>query len=214
MLRVWGRRNSFNVQKVLWLIGELGLEYEHIPAGGEFGRLDEPQFRQLNPHGRIPVLEHDDQAIWESHAILRYLAARFGSGQFWPESPTARAKSDSWMDWAQTALQPSFLNGVFWSYYRTPEKQRDSPKIRAALERSNALFGLLDQNLQGPFLFGEEMALADIAIGTHLYRFFELDLERPGLPKVEAYYDRLQTRPAYRRHVMIAFEDLKGRPSF
>src|SRR5579863_3441712 len=192
MLRVWGRRNSFNVQKVLWLIGELGLEYEHIPAGGEFGRLDEPQFRQRNPHGRIPVLEHDDQAIWESHAILRYLSARFGSGQFWPESPTARAKSDSWMDWAQTSLQPSFLNGVFWSYYRTPEKQRDWSKIRAGLERSNALFGVLDQNLQGPFLLGEQMALADIAIGTHLYRFFELDLERPGLPKVEAYYDRLQ----------------------
>ncbi len=77
MLKVWGRRNSFNVQKVLWLIGELGLAHEHIPAGGDFGRLDEPSFRALNPHGRVPVIEDGDLAVWESHAILRYLAARY-----------------------------------------------------------------------------------------------------------------------------------------
>lgn len=215
MLRVWGRRNSFNVQKILWLIGELGLDYEHIPAGGEFGKLNEPEFRRVNPHGRIPVLEHDGQAIWESHAILRYLAAQFGGEQFWPESPGRRAIVDGWMDWAQTSLQPSFLNGVFWTYFRTPAEQRDWPKIHSALNKCDALFKLLDEKLkQNVFLIGEKLSLADIPVGTHLFRYFELDIDRPNLPYVEKYYARLRERSAYREHVMVSFEDLRGRPSF
>ena len=91
MLKVWGRRTSFNVQKVLWFIGELGLEFEHISAGGNFGRLDEPGFRAMNPHGRVPVLEDGDAAIWESQTILRYLAARYGEGRFWQDDPVQRA---------------------------------------------------------------------------------------------------------------------------
>src|ERR1700757_1853706 len=123
MAKVWGRRSSFNVQKVLWLIGELGLAHEHTPAGGDFGRLDEPSFRALNPHGRIPVIQDGELAVWESHAILRYLAARYGGDRFWPKEPAARAPIDGWMDWQQTGLQPHFITGVFWGYYRTPEAQ-------------------------------------------------------------------------------------------
>src|SRR5215471_587771 len=111
MLKIWRRRSSFNVQKVLWLIGELGLAHEHIPAGGSFGRLDESPFRALNPHGRVPVLEDGDLAIWESHTILRYLAARYSSGKFWLDDPAARACIEGWMDWSQTSLQTDFLNG-------------------------------------------------------------------------------------------------------
>jgi glutathione S-transferase len=92
MLKVWGRRSSFNVQKVLWLIGELGLAHEHIPAGGDFGRLDEPSFRALNPHGRVPVIEDGDLAVWESHAILRYLAARHDRSGLWSADPAERAR--------------------------------------------------------------------------------------------------------------------------
>ena len=124
MLKVWGRRSSFNVQKVLWLVGELGLAHAHIPAGGDFGRLDEPSFRALNPHGRVPVIEDGDLAVWESHAILRYLAARYDRSGLWSADPAERARVDSWMDWAQSTLQPDFLMGVFWGYYRTPESQR------------------------------------------------------------------------------------------
>ena len=143
MLKIWGRRNSFNVQKVLWLVGELGLAHEHIPAGGSFGRLDEPSFRALNPHGRVPVIEDGNLAVWESHAILRYLAARYDCGGLWSADPAERARVDGWMDWSQATLQPDFLMGVFWGYYRTPEWQRDWPAIRKSLARCAEHFRLL-----------------------------------------------------------------------
>src|SRR5215471_18759090 len=104
MLKVWGRRSSFNVQKVMWLVGELGLAHEHIPAGGSFGGLDDPAFRALNPHGRVPVIQDDGVAVWESHAILRYLAARYGEQQFWSADPLMRSYADRWMDWSQCSL--------------------------------------------------------------------------------------------------------------
>lgn len=212
MLKVWGRRSSFNVQKVLWLIGELGLAHEHIPAGGSFGRLDEPAFRALSPHGRVPVIEDGDAVVWESHAILRYLAARYDRGGLWSEDAAERARVDGWMDWSQTALQPDFLNGVFWGYYRTPDAQRNWTAIRRSIDGSAGHFRLLDRVLATqPFLAGERFSLADIPAGTSLYRYFELDIERPDVPNVTAWYQRLQARPAYRAYVMVPFDELRGR---
>ena len=212
ILKVWGRQSSFNVQKVLWLAGELELTYEHIPAGGSFGRRDEPAFRAMNPHGWVPVLQDGDLAVWESHAILRYLAATYGQGRFWPDAPAGRSAIDGWMDWSQTALQPDFLMGVFWGFYRTPETRRDWPAINRNLRRCADHFLLLDKILATrPFIVGDALSLADIPIGTSLYRYFELDIERPALPNVSAWYERLQQRPAYREHVMIPFDDLRGR---
>lgn len=212
MLKVWGRRSSFNVQKVLWLVAELGLAHEHIPAGGSFGGLDAPLFRGMNPHGRVPVIQDGDVTVWESHAILRYLAARDRRGGFWSEDAARRARIDGWMDWSQTSLQPDFLNGVFWGYYRTPEAERDWPAINQRLGRVASHFRLLDRVLeQQAFLLGESLSLADIPIATSLYRYFELDIERPDLPNVSAWYRRLQQRSGYLEHVMIPFSELRGR---
>ena len=212
MLKVWGRRSSFNVQKVMWLVGELDLEHRHIDAGGRFGGLDAPEFLAMNPHGRVPVIRDDAATVWESHAILRYLAARLGAGRFWSDDPVARARVDGWMDWSQTSLQPDFLVGVFWGFYRTPEDQRNWPAIRASLARSASHFAKLDRLLEGQsFLLGETLSLADITAGTSLYRYFELEIDRPQLAQVERWYRTLQQRPAFREHVMIPFEELRGR---
>jgi glutathione S-transferase len=212
MLKVFGRSSSFNVQKAMWLVDELALAHVHIPAGGGFGGLDAPEFLAMNPHGRVPVIDDDGVVVWESHAILRYLGARYGGGRFWSDDPAERSRVDGWMDWAQTALQPDFLIGVFWGFYRTPEPQRNSPAIRASVARCAQHFQLLDRILADrPFLCGAELTLADIPAGTALYRYFELDIERPVVPNVEAWYRRLQTRPAYRQHVMIPFDELRGR---
>lgn len=210
-LRVWGRRNGFNVQKVLWLLGELDISYQHIPAGGSFGKLDTPEFLTLNPHGRVPVIEDQGKVVWESHAILRYLAAQYGQGQFWSEDTVIRSDSDRWLDWFQTALQPAFLDCVFLSFYRTPEAKRNWPVIERGISRTNGLLGLLEQQLEGKnYINGDHLTLADIAVGTVLYRYFNLDIARPELPNVAGYYQRLSERPAYQQHVQVPFTELYG----
>lgn len=215
MPTIWGRRSSFNVQKVLWLAGELGLAYEHIPAGGRFGLLDTPEFLRMNTHERVPLLRDGDTVVWESHAILRYLAARHGAGAFWPADPARRVRADGWMDWAQTALQPAFLSGVFWGYYRTPEAQRDPSAIARSLDATHACLRQLDAVLAAqPYLGGQALTLADIPAATTLYRYYELDIAHEPLAHVRAWYERLRERPAYREHVMVPFGELKGRLDF
>ena len=215
MLTIWGRRSAFNVQKVLWLIDELALEHRHVDAGGSAGGLDAPEFLAMNPHGRIPVIDDGGTVVWESHAILRYLAARYAPGWLWRDDPAERSGVDRWMDWSQTALQPRFLRDVFWGYYRTPPDQRNWPAIGRALDQCAAHFRLLDEVLaEQDFLAGDSFSLADIPAGTCLYRYFELDIERPDVPNVQAWYARLQDQPAYRAPVMLPFDDLRGRLSY
>lgn len=212
MLKVWGRRSSFNLQKVMWLVDELGLVHEHIPAGGDHGGLDTPEFRAMNPHGRVPVIDDDGVVVWESHAILRYLAARHGGEPYWSSDAGVRSQADRWMDWSETALQPDFLNGVFWGFYRTPEHRRDRAAVARSIARCTAHFRLLDRILADrPFLGGDAFGLADIPAGTALYRYYGLEIDRPNVPNVEAWYRRLQERPAYARHVMVPFGELYGR---
>jgi glutathione S-transferase len=172
MLTIWGRKSSFNLQKVMWLVGELQLAHRHIEVGGQFGGLDAAEFRAMNPHGKVPVIEDDGTVVWESHAILRYLAARYGRGSFWHDDPAERSLSDRWMDWSHTTLQPDFLTGVFWGFYRTPEAQRDLPAIGRKVKACARHFTLLDRHLAGrAFMLGEALTLADIPIGTSLYRY-------------------------------------------
>lgn len=214
-LKIWGRRSSLNVQKVMWLVGELDISFEHLPAGGDLGGLSEPSFLALNPHGRVPVIQDGEVVVWESQAILRYLAATYGRDSFWSDSPARRSQFDRWMDWSQSSFQPDFLNGVFWGFYRTPEHLRDMRAVKIKIERCSTYMRLLDRVLaERPFLASDKMSLADIPIGTSLYRYFNLNIDRPDVPHVEAWYARLQQRPAYREHVMIPFDDLKGKLSF
>ncbi|MBI1187588.1 MAG: glutathione S-transferase [Alphaproteobacteria bacterium] len=213
MLTIYGRRSSSNVQKVMWLVAELGLAHEHVALGGDHGGLAEPAFRALNPHGLIPTIRDGDVVVWESHAILRYIAAQYGPDAFWPESPAARSSVDRWMDWAQTTWQPSFVDGVFWGMYRTPAAQRNNDAVSRAIEACAAHMRQLDAALADrPYLAGDNLTLADIPLGATLYRYFNLEIARPNVPYVEAWRQRLEARPAYQTHVMIAFDALKDKP--
>ncbi|MEM6462833.1 MAG: glutathione S-transferase family protein [Pseudomonadota bacterium] len=215
MLTVLGRRSSANVQKVAWLIAELELPHRHIELGGAFGGLDTPEFRMMNPHGKVPVIKDGEHVVWESHAILRYLAAKYGCDRFWDKDAAQRSRVDQWMDWTQATLQIDFLNGVFWGYYRTPEAQRDQAAIERSIARCKEHFSLINAMLsQSNFLLGEDLTLADITAATHLYRYFNLGIEWPELTALDAYYNRLQKRPAYADNVMIPFDDMFGRLAF
>ena len=215
MLKIWGRRNSINVQKAMRAIGELGVAHERIDAGGRFGGLSSEEYGEMNPNRRVPTIDDDGVVVWESHAIVRYLAARYGVGSLWPEDAGVRARSDMWMDWTTADLQPAFIGGVFWNFYRTPEAQRNWNAIRQGIARSAILFRMLDAQLAGKtFLTGSQLTMGDIAVGAQLYRYYELEIDRPDLPNVEAWYARLRDRRAYREHVMVPFDDLKGRLAF
>ncbi|HVT24242.1 MAG TPA: glutathione S-transferase family protein [Rhizomicrobium sp.] len=213
MLKIWGRANSINVQKAMWAVGESGVAHQRIDAGGQFGGLQTPEFRAMNPNTRIPVIDDEGTIVWESHAIVRYVAAKYGKGTLWAEDPAERAKADMWIEWTQCDLQNAFM-GVFAGYWRTPENQRNMNMVRNAWMRTNTLLQLLDQHLAGKkFITGESFTMGDIPPGAQLFRYYEMQipLERPKLPNVEAWYARLKDRPAYREHVMVSFQDLKGR---
>jgi glutathione S-transferase len=213
-ITLWGRRSAFNVQKVLWLLGELGLEFEHRNVGGSFGGLDTPEFRAMNPHGRIPVLCDGELVVWESQSILRYLAASYGGRALWAESPAERSQVDRWMDWSLATLQVDFMR-LFWGWFRTPEDQRDEAANRAARKDCARHFRLLDAELAGrPYLAGAQLSLADVPAGTCLFRYFAMGLEVERPPHVDAWYARLAERPAYRASVMVPFDELRGRLAF
>lgn len=211
MIVIHGRASSSNVQAVMWLVAELGLDHERIDAGGSFGGLDTPEFLARNPNGTIPVLEDDGLTLWESNAILRYLAARYGSKELWPADPLARAPVDQWLEWAKATVNPAFVNGLFWSLWRTPPDERDATAIARHLAGSNRLMGIADGHLEGrPWLAGDHFTLADVGLGTLLFRYFTLPIERPELPSLSRYYVALTERPAYAANVMVDYASLAG----
>lgn len=213
-MKLWGRQTSFNVQKVCWLLGELKLTFEHEQVGGRFGGLDTAALRAMNPHNKVPVLQDGKLVVWESHSILRYLAAAYGSENWWPTSAAARSHSDRWLDWHATTLQPAFM-ALFWGYYRQPRATRNWRAISAARADCEASYALLDAQLASrPFIVGDNLTLADIAAGATLHRYFGMGLRVPRPSNVERWYAQLQARPAYRQHIMTPFAELHGRTTF
>lgn len=203
MLKVWGRTNSVNVQKVMWTLAELDLAHERVDAGGAFGKLESEAFGKLNPNRRIPVLEDGETVVWESNAIVRYLAAKYGEGRLWAGDPAARSLADRWMDWQLTVLQP-VMHPIFWGLIRTAEAERDMAGIAAASKAIGPLFAVLDAHLADrPFVAGDSLTMGDIPLGCAAWRYVNLPIDRPRLPHVAAWQERLAARPGYREHVML-----------
>lgn len=213
-MKLYGRGTSDNVQKVLWTLGETGRPFEHVELGGIHGGLDDPAYLALNPHGRVPTLKDGDVVVWESMAIVRYLAARYSTGLLWPEDPAERAAADQWMTWCQA--QPyAACNRLFWLTIRTPEAEQDRGKIAQTLERLTEQFGLIEAQLaKHRYLAGDRLTMADFPVGTMLYRYFKLPVKRAALPNIERWYRDLSAREAYRRAVMVSFEELRGRLAY
>ncbi|EXF95994.1 glutathione S-transferase [Pseudomonas fluorescens HK44] len=205
MLKIWGRKNSSNVRKALWCAEELGLTYETQDAGGAFGVVDTPEYRAMNPNGRIPVIEDDGFVLWESNTIVRYLAARHAAGSNWfPADVQARASAEKWMDWTTSSFAEPFRQ-VFWGVLRTPADQQDWVAINAAQKTCEQLLSMVDQALaQKPYLSGDEIGVGDIPLGSFIYAWFEMPIERAPMPHLQAWYARLKQRPAYQKAVMTA----------
>ncbi len=199
---LWGRANSSNVMKVIWLLEELGLPYERRDAGGAFGGTDTPQYRGMNPMGLVPALEEDGFTLFESNAILRYLAsAHAPTSPLWPQDARTRGRIDQWMDWQQTILTAP-MRVVFMGLVRTAPEKRDTAAIEKACGDLGRFWGILDTELaRHPFVAGDAFTLADIACGVHVHRWFSFDIARPELTHLAAWYTLLKTRPAFAKHV-------------
>jgi glutathione S-transferase len=212
MLTIYGRATSSNVQLVMWAVGELGLPHDRLDFGHLHGGLDTPDFGAMNPHRKIPVLRDGELVIWESAAILRYLAARYGDGgAFWPADPVARARVDMWAEWGKNELCQAFTVPIFWARVRTAAADRDEAALARAIARFETYLGHLADQLNGrPFVCGQAFSAADIMIGHLLFRWFTMDIPRAANPAVEAYYERLAERPAYRDHVMVPYDILRA----
>ena len=210
MLTVWGRQSSSNVQAVLWCLAELGVDHERVDAGFVYGVVDTPEYRAMNPNGTVPtVRDGDGPALFESGAILRYLASRYASEPFWPAEPRARAQVDQWAEWAKQNVALYFTAPVFWQTVRVPAARRDPAAIAAAVERLEGKLRIADARLaERRFIAGETLTLADIQLGHVLYRYFDVPIERAPLPRLRRYYEALAERPAYREHVMVSYAEL------
>ncbi len=202
-MKIWGRVNSINVQKVLWCCAELGIDYERIDAGLHFGVNDTPQYKAMNPNGLVPTIDDDGFVLWESHAIVRYLSRKHGAGTLWPEDAHTAADADRWMEWYSTSAWPA-LRPIFHNLVRTPPEKRDLAEVEDSRKKMCTYLAMLDANLgQRDYVAGARFSMADIPLGLASWRWFNLPIERPALPNFARWYQRVCERPAFIQHCML-----------
>lgn len=203
MLKIWGRPDSSNVQKVLWCCAELRLDFERVDLGGKFGGNKEQTYLSMNPNGLVPTIQDGDFILWESNSIMRYLVDKYGQGRLLPSTPEGRADANRWMDWQLSAFNPMMVP-LFWGFIRTAQEKRDENVIREALRKSTEGWRIVDKQLQqSAYLAGAEFTIGDIPLGVWAYRWFNLPIERPNLAGLAEWYKRLCGRAGYQKHIMI-----------
>jgi len=208
MLTLWGRNSSANVQKVAWLIGELGLEVDRKDVGGPFGGLNTPEYIALNPNKLIPTLQDGKFTIWESEAVLRYIGAKYGR-QFYAEDLYQRSIIEQWLCWNQSTWFPS-IQQLFGKIVKTPVKDRKPEVMQPLIDDLNAKTAFIDNQLSTrAFIAGDSLSLADFSLASWLYRYYTLEVLWPDHKNLKTYYDTLCSRPAYVEHVHISYEFMR-----
>ena len=203
MLTVWGRNNSTNVKKVLWCLEELGVSYERIDVGGQYGKLNDPLYRSLNPNGLIPCLQDGDFVLWESNTIVRYLAAQYGGNSLYLPEAKPRAAAEKWMDWATSSVVEPF-KAVFIGLVRTAPELQDRAKIAQGIEQLNTLMAIADEALsKQTYLSGDKFGIGDIPLGCLAYAWFYLFFELSELPHLQRWSQGLTHRAAFQKVIDI-----------
>ncbi|CAM3696947.1 glutathione S-transferase family protein [Xenorhabdus thuongxuanensis] len=211
MIKVWGRKTSSNVQALMWCIGELGLPFTRYDIGHKYGGNNTAEFLSMNPNGTVPVIKDGDSApIWETGAILRYLANRYAKAPFWPEDFVARTHIDKWAEWSKINIALNFTAPIFWRVVRTAPQHQDQEEIAKAIYKLGNMLNIAEMQLEKhKFIAGDYFTLADIQFGHILYRYFDIKINRPMHPEIINYYDRLTERHAFREYVMVSYEELR-----
>ena len=202
MITVWGRRNSVNVQKVLWALEELDVPYTRENVGGQFGGNRDPDFLAMNPMGLVPVIRDGDVTMFESNAIVRYLAARFRAGALRPQEHRSLAMAEQWMEWQSQSFAPH-VNAMFINLVRTPPEKRNMEAVAAAEKQVTSALAIADSWLaRHDWFAGSAFSFGDIVMGSFLWRYLGLDIARPAMPHLMEWHEALKARDAYRNTVM------------
>ena len=202
MITVWGRRNSVNVQKVLWALEELDVPYHRENVGGSFGGNRDTDFLAMNPMGLVPVIRDGDVTMFESNAIVRYLAARFRSGVLRPADHRGLAMAEQWMEWQARAFAPH-VGAIFTNTVRSPPEQRNDAVVKAAERQAAEALRIADGWLSRHDWFaGSAFSFGDIVMGALLWRYMGLDCAKPDMPHVRDWLEALEKRDAFRNTVM------------
>lgn len=198
MLRLLGRATSGNVQKVVWALEEMGLDYEREDYGRQFGNTG-GDYLQLNPMGKVPTLIDGETVVWESNTILRYLANTNG-GKFYPADPVKRAWVERWMDW-----QLASVNGPYVSVFKDSKKEpgERSPSFEADAKELSGLMRILNDAIEpAGFLPEEGLTLADLCLGPIVNRCLNFPIDTEGLDTLAAWRDAMAERPAFGKGVI------------
>ena len=202
MLRILGKHQSINVRKVLWTCDEIGIDYAQENWGAGTRATSDAAFLNINPKGLVPVLIDDGAVLTESNTIMRYLAAKYHRDDLLPNVPLARARVEEIMDWQATEFNSAW-RVAFQALVRRSQHAGSLAQIAQSVLEWTMMVRLLEQRLAhtGSHICGDCFTLADIVIGVSVNRWFQAPIDRPDLPKLRAYFERLLQRPAARRYL-------------
>jgi glutathione S-transferase len=203
MIEIYGRPTAWNVRKVLFLMESLQLPYKRLDYGRGYAPTNTPEFLALNPNGMVPVLVEDGLVLWESHTILRYLAAKYGPPSLYPADLRDRALVDQWLDWKIAHVSPAIRPLFFTHFLKTGDfSDREVADAEAECAR---LFTILDAQLAktGAYATGPELTIADCALGMAVHRWLSLPVQKPALEHIHRYYRQLSQLPSYQKTILI-----------
>lgn len=202
MITVWGRRNSVNVQKVLWALEELDVPYVRENVGGSFGGNRDADFLAMNPMGLVPVIRDGDVTMFESNAIVRYLSARFRPGVLRPADHRSLAMAEQWMEWQQLNFAPP-VTTIFVNTVRSLPENDNAAAVKAAEAQAADAARIADAWLaRHDWFAGQDFSFGDIAMGALMWRYMGLNCVKPEMPHLLEWLDALEKRDAFRRTVM------------
>lgn len=196
---LWGRGSSTNVQKVIWTSFELGLEIDHRPLAGEFGGNKEDWFLELNPNGTVPVWQDRDFALYESQAILRYLAREHG--RLYGSNPRETAQVDCWLDWFALVFWPP-VRMLFLDVVRDKKRELRDPEAQDALQKTARSVDIVtDRLLKSEHLAGPKFTIADISMTIGMNRLLGMDVGVSPHPYLRTWLDEKRAREGFQKAV-------------
>ena len=212
-LTIWGRTNSINVQKVLWVCEDLKIEHKRIDAGMEFGVTKTPEYLKFNPNGLIPTINDNGFVLWESHTVMRYLVRRASNGSdasstmdsgdensLYPLNPKGAARVDQWLDWCNTVAWPA-MRPLFWGWVRLKPEERNPQELEANRQLMIKAFTVFDGHLEShTYAAGDHFTLADIPMALIAYRWFNIPVDRPHFENISLWYKLVSDRPGFKKY--------------